>query len=187
MTNHDKTVHSKNIFFFKLIFFCGGHQSFLWGHWYSCFGLLVTSALGLKARVDSSLCFIALRTTIKSSESPLDTCWPLGSQHGGRAIVNPRTVQALVRLERAGSAITYHFKQVSHFHITQHQRSFPLMRHSFITVINCQTFLLLPPLFPFQLDPPSNHQNGNKQLNLVKVPQRWHRWTCIHRMTKYHS
>ena len=34
----------------KLIVFClhlsfGGHKSFLWGHWYSCFGLLVKSAL----------------------------------------------------------------------------------------------------------------------------------------------
>ena len=43
--------NSKNFFF--LIFV--GHKSFLWGHWYPCFGLLVTSALGFNARVDSSL------------------------------------------------------------------------------------------------------------------------------------
>ena len=50
---------------------------FLWGHWYPCFGLLMMSALGFKARVDPS-------------DSPLvcDTCWRLGSQHGGRAIFN---------------------------------------------------------------------------------------------------
>ena len=28
----------------------GGHESFLWGHWYPCFGLLVTSTLGFKAK-----------------------------------------------------------------------------------------------------------------------------------------
>ena len=28
---------------------------FLWGHWYPCFGLLVTSPLGFKARVGSAL------------------------------------------------------------------------------------------------------------------------------------
>ena len=37
---------------FFLIF--GGHQSFLWAHWYLSFELLETSALGFKARVDPS-------------------------------------------------------------------------------------------------------------------------------------
>ena len=37
------------LFFFKIFV---GHESFLWGHCYPCFGLLVTSALGFKARVD---------------------------------------------------------------------------------------------------------------------------------------
>ena len=31
------------------------YQCFLWSHWYPCFGLLVISALGFKARVDFSL------------------------------------------------------------------------------------------------------------------------------------
>ena len=39
--------------FFFLIF--EGHESFLWGHWYPYFGLLVTSPLGFKARVGSAL------------------------------------------------------------------------------------------------------------------------------------
>ena len=41
--------------FFLLLFFkiFGGHKFFLWGHWHPCFELLVTSALGFKARVDS--------------------------------------------------------------------------------------------------------------------------------------
>ena len=38
-------------FSFNSIF--GGHKSFLWGHWYACFGLLVTSPLGFKPRVGS--------------------------------------------------------------------------------------------------------------------------------------
>ena len=33
--------------------FFGGHKSFLWGHWYPYFWLLVTFALGFKARVGS--------------------------------------------------------------------------------------------------------------------------------------
>ena len=41
------------VFFFSKIF--GGHESFLWGHWYPYFGLLVTSPLGFKARVGSAL------------------------------------------------------------------------------------------------------------------------------------
>ena len=35
-------------FFFKVF---GGHMSFFGGHWYPCFGFLVTSLLGFKARV----------------------------------------------------------------------------------------------------------------------------------------
>ena len=43
------SVLNKDCFCFFLFF--GGYKSFLWGHWYSCFGLLVTSPLGFKARV----------------------------------------------------------------------------------------------------------------------------------------
>ena len=41
----------REIFWEKL----GGHRSFLWNHCYSYFGLPMTSALGFKARVDTSL------------------------------------------------------------------------------------------------------------------------------------
>ena len=41
--------------FQTLLFIFGGHESFLWGHWYPYFGLLVTPALGFKARVGSAL------------------------------------------------------------------------------------------------------------------------------------
>ena len=40
-------------FFFKINF--EGHKSFLWDHWCPCFGPLVISALGFKARVDPFL------------------------------------------------------------------------------------------------------------------------------------
>ena len=36
----------------------GGHMYFLWGHWYPYFELLMTSALGFKARVDSFACVL---------------------------------------------------------------------------------------------------------------------------------
>ena len=54
--------------FFKKNFF-GRHESFLWGHWYLCFGLLVMSSLSKPE--------IHLRC---------DTCQPLGGQHGSPAI-----------------------------------------------------------------------------------------------------
>ena len=37
----------------------GGHQSFLWGRWCPCFGLLVMSVLGAKVRVPLLWCFFA--------------------------------------------------------------------------------------------------------------------------------
>ena len=47
-------ISSKWTFFF--FFFCRTHSHVLfWGHWYPCFGFLVTSPLGFKARVGSAL------------------------------------------------------------------------------------------------------------------------------------
>ena len=43
------------------------HKSFSWGYWYPCFRLLVTSALGFKARVDPLHAFLL----VWSSDSPL--------------------------------------------------------------------------------------------------------------------
>ena len=42
------------MFFFFFLNFCWTHAH-LWGHWYPCFGLLVTSPMGFKARVGSAL------------------------------------------------------------------------------------------------------------------------------------
>ena len=45
-----------------------GRKSCLCGHWHPCFGLLVPSALGLKARVDPFLCAFS---PVWSSDSPV--------------------------------------------------------------------------------------------------------------------
>ena len=60
----------------------GGHESFLWGHWYPCFGLLVTSPLGFKVRVGSALFKLSGGVCVTLHvpwDSPLvqhlPTCW----------------------------------------------------------------------------------------------------------------
>ena len=57
-------------FFFKVF---GRHMSFFWGHWYPCFGFLVTSPLGFKARVGSALyaIFAEANVTCIPQDSPL--------------------------------------------------------------------------------------------------------------------
>ena len=65
----------------------GGHKSFLWGHLYPRFELLVTSALGFKALVDSLVCMLhCLCTTNSSVHLWYNTYWPLGSHHGSQAV-----------------------------------------------------------------------------------------------------
>ena len=72
-------------FFSKIIF--GGHKSLLWGHWYPCFGILVTSALGFKARAVHSLVFFLTCTQqIPQIHLWLDTCWPFDGQHGSHSL-----------------------------------------------------------------------------------------------------
>ena len=73
-------MHVQKLFLRKIF---GGHMSFLWGHWYPCFGLLVMPALGFKARVDPLLvCFVACMQWIPQIHLWCDTCWPLDGQHG---------------------------------------------------------------------------------------------------------
>ena len=51
-------------------------KSFLWGHWYPCFGLLVTSVLGFKARVDFLLvCSLTYMSLGSPLVRPLLTSW----------------------------------------------------------------------------------------------------------------
>ena len=57
--------------YFRLSYFFfnfGGDKCFSWHHWYLCFGLLVTSALRFKARVDP---FLHIFSLVRSSDSPL--------------------------------------------------------------------------------------------------------------------
>ena len=71
------------LFFFKIF---GRHKSFLWGQWYPCFGLLVMTALGFKARVDPWLaCFVACMQWISQIHLWCNTCWPLDGQHGSQS------------------------------------------------------------------------------------------------------
>ena len=84
---------SKRSFFLNF----GPLQSILWGYWYSCFKLLVVSALGFRTRMDPSLACFTSRVT------------PLGNQHGGQDIffIPTYLTQALVgvehRIERAAA------------------------------------------------------------------------------------
>ena len=84
-------------FFFKI----GGHQSFLWGNRYPCFGLLVMSSLCFKSRVGSLTCMLRCVHGTDSSDSHLvwhllNTWWLVWwSSH-----FNPNTCrQALVGLK----------------------------------------------------------------------------------------
>ena len=67
-------------------FFFRGHQSFLWGHWYPYFVLLVMLALGFKTRVDLLNCLRTFAQRIPQIHFWSATCWPLGGQHGRRTV-----------------------------------------------------------------------------------------------------
>ena len=53
----------------KFLCIFGGHQSFLWGHWYLYFGLLVTFALDFKGK--ALTCILCHLCAMDSSDSPL--------------------------------------------------------------------------------------------------------------------
>ena len=71
----------------SFLYIFGGHQFFLWGHWYPRFGLLVTSPLSFKARVGSlnstwwrHMCYMFPEIYLWCN-----TCSPPGSRHGSQA------------------------------------------------------------------------------------------------------
>ena len=76
-------VPLRTLFFFLFFFksFWRTHVLF-WGHWYPCFGFLVTSPLGFKARV-GCLIRIAEANVMYVPEIHLwcYTCQPLGGRH----------------------------------------------------------------------------------------------------------
>ena len=53
--SHIENVHNFFFFFFKFFKKFWRTYVLFWGHWYPCFGFLVTSPLGFKARVGSAL------------------------------------------------------------------------------------------------------------------------------------
>ena len=57
----------------------GGHMSLFWDHWYPCFGFLVTSPLGLKARVGFYL--FASGATCADLFGSLQCSWSLPHMH----------------------------------------------------------------------------------------------------------
>ena len=82
---------------FILIF--GLHESFLWGHWYPCFGLLETSPYSFKARVGSLLpgrgVYVTYSLRFTSGETPADLL--VASMAAELSL--PHTCEALVGLE----------------------------------------------------------------------------------------
>ena len=60
----------------------------LWGHWYPCFGLLVASPLGFKARVGSPIHTWLRHMWCMFPEIHIwcKTCQPLDSQHGSQSL-----------------------------------------------------------------------------------------------------
>ena len=62
----------------------GGYQSFLWGHWYSHFGLL--HWFSKPGWISLLACFITCMQQNPQIHLWCDTCWPLDGQHGSWAI-----------------------------------------------------------------------------------------------------
>ena len=88
----------------------------LWDHWYPCFGLLVMSALGFKARVDPSLaCFIACVQWIPQINLWCNACWPPDGQHGSQAFLIHILVQewAMSALLNGRNTLKFYFTTIS--------------------------------------------------------------------------
>ena len=67
--------HVYNNTHINVIQFFSWHQSFFWGHWYPCFGLLMGSVPGFKGRMDPLNCMLNHLCSVDSSDSPdLHTC-----------------------------------------------------------------------------------------------------------------
>ena len=98
----NRYAREKFFFFFK---FLEDMSPILWGHWYLCFGLLVISPLGFKARVGSLIRTLWRHTFDNFPEIHLwcYTCQSLGSRHGSWADLFHIPVKALVWLKRETS------------------------------------------------------------------------------------
>ena len=114
-----------NFFFFK--FFFGGHMSFLWAHWYPCFGLLVMSALHFKATVDSPACFLACALFLRftSGVTPADILMAsMAAEPLWPTYLQPSDVSSSIGgIEVGAMARTYGLGQVSNSLPTVRQHS----------------------------------------------------------------
>ena len=69
----DRGVFNSDLVIFVFLKFLADTCPFFWGHWYPCFGFLVTSPLGFKARVGSALFAIFAEANVMyiPQDSPL--------------------------------------------------------------------------------------------------------------------
>ena len=75
-------------------------MSFFWGHWYSCFGFLVTSPLGFKARVGSALfAFCGGECNVHSPRSTSGATLADLLAAGAQPVLSPYTVAEVRLLE----------------------------------------------------------------------------------------
>ena len=77
----------KSFFLKKKKKFLGGHMSFFWGHWYPCFGFLVTSPLGFKARVGCPIHIAEVNVMYIPRDPPLGLHLPTSWQPACRGEV----------------------------------------------------------------------------------------------------
>ena len=75
-------VISSSIFFF--LNFIWGHQFFLCGHWYACFGFWWCLGMTLKPRADplACVCFVACMQWVSQIHPWCCTCWAPRGKHG---------------------------------------------------------------------------------------------------------
>ena len=124
--------------FFFLKSFWRTHVLF-WGHWYPCFGFMVTSSLGFKARVGSALfaIFVEVDVMYIPQDSPLvlhmltscqPAAQPITSPHAcaemGRAIARTEDERATIVPATRLNAFLYlfflQFRIEDHFRIRGH-------------------------------------------------------------------
>ena len=89
-------------------------SAFLWGHWYPCFGLLMTTPVSLKARVGSLIC----------------TCWSMHvTLNITRVSPNNLSYYFLTRLPLRLEGIEVNFEEHSKFSCLELFRDFSLRLH----------------------------------------------------------
>ena len=79
----------------------------LWGHWYPCFGLMVTSSLDFKARVGRIICtwWSCMWCIFPEIHLWCHTCPPLASQHGSRWLFPTYVAQGILSLSECGNPV----------------------------------------------------------------------------------